>query len=340
MNHMIKEISLIAIVAFLMACPIHASAQLALDFTGTSHNGFQNDLTLGWSFEVEETIIIDGLGYFDDFQIDGVGLLNDHRVAIWTDAQTPQLLAETLITNSSVPEWSAAQDGQWMFNSIAPITLSPGTYIIGAHDPPCSGGDCDRYRMFVESMMIPEITLLQARTGQGWTAPRSSQDVTDGYFGPTFRVVNVVVPSSLNVTRGNHASGTSRSLRYSDDVDVSILRSPTDIQSVTQFELSANVPMEAPSRMTVTLEASVFARTQVSQTVELYDFTAAGWEVVGSQDASRFIDNVMQIDIVGDPSRFVDPSTMTVEARVSFQSTNPRQSFSSNIDRFYWNVGE
>lgn len=341
MKKFLKYATQTALLAFLLSCPVCVSAQVAADFTGSSNNGFQADLTLGWSFEVSESIVIDGLGFFDDFASDGEGLHHDHRVAIWTDEQDPQLIVESTITNGSACVWSRAEDGCWMMNDVGPITLSPGNYVIGAHDPFCGGGgDCDRYRFFVDGLTIPEVTILQGRTGQGWRAPLSPHDVLDGYFGPTFRVMNIVVPSSLNVTRGNPSSESSRVLRLSDDADLSIVRSSTDIQSVTEFELSAVVPFETPSRMTITLEASVFARTPVFQTVELFDYVANDWEEVGGQSASRFIDSVMQVDISGDPTRFVEPSTMKVEARVRFQSANPRQSFSSNIDHFNWNVGE
>jgi len=176
-------------------------ADLAMDFEGTVQNGFQADATFGWAFTVNSTITVDGLGFFDDFLVDGQGLIQDHVVAIWNDT-TDALLAQTTIDNTSMPVSSTAMSGQWMFNAIAPLTLNPGEYVIGAHDPACSGPDCDRIRLANIANTISAITLGNPRTGVGFSKPGSSNDVEDGYFGPTFRIASVPEPGSLALLTG------------------------------------------------------------------------------------------------------------------------------------------
>lgn len=177
-----------------------AGATIAVDFEGTSQNGFQAPLSFGWGFRVNETVRVEALGFFDDFLIDGPGLLQDHLIRLWTDEATPQVLASTTITNYSVPAASTAEAGHWLFNAIAPIDLVPGDYVIGADDPDCNGPTCDRIRHFNTAVSIPEITFLVARDGSLLGFPGSPMSGrNDGYFGPTFRVTRVPEPAALGL---------------------------------------------------------------------------------------------------------------------------------------------
>ncbi len=195
-----QSLGLVTCFALMLTGPKPANATTALDFTGTSQNGFQAALTFGWSFSVTETIGADGLGFFDDFLVDGRGLQQDHRVRLWTDEATPVLLAETIITNASTPVASTASDGQWLFNDIGLVLLTPGRYVLGADDPQCGGADCDRIRFQDSAATIPQITFLENRDASPIGFPASSASGrNDGYFGPTFRVTVVPEPATLGL---------------------------------------------------------------------------------------------------------------------------------------------
>lgn len=149
-----------------------------------------------------------------------------------------------------------------------------------------------------------------------------------------------VVPDSLDVIRGILASGTVADLADSDNVDVSVRRDPTSIQSVTDVELKGVSSIATPARLEFTLDASVFARTEVIQTISLYDYDSDAWEQVDSRPANRFSDLVTSVTPAGDITRFVQPGTGCVEAKIVFQSTSPRQQFSANIDQTIWTIGQ
>ena len=174
------------------------------------------------------------------------------------------------------------------------------------------------------------------------TAFPAADFATPQYGFAQFTVVEpeVIVPSSLSVTRGNLAAGTVDDLADSDNLDVSIRRSSTDIQSRTEFEVSANSPTSTPTTMDLTLEASVFARLEVTQTIELFDFDSDSWEQVDSRPASRFIDAVVEVSVAGDVSRFVESGSSNIQARIRFVSANPRQQFTSHTDQFIWTIGQ
>lgn len=146
----------------------------------------------------------------------------------------------------------------------------------------------------------------------------------------------IAAASTLNVTRGSLASGEVGELGTSNNSDLSIRRSNTDIQSRTEFELESLCPFSTLSEMKLKIEGSVFARTEVIQTIELFDFNATEWVVVDTRDAARFIDRVDEVVVAGGLMRFVEPTTGVMRSRVRFQSTNPRQRFTSNTDQFIW----
>ena len=148
----------------------------------------------------------------------------------------------------------------------------------------------------------------------------------------------VVAPDSFLVTRGNYVSGGIPELTNSDDADLSIIRSPSDIQSRTEFEVSAISPNANPALFEIELEGSVFARAAVTQSVELFDYNLSSWETIDTRAAARFTDATTTVGAAGDLSRFVEPGTMAIRARVRFDSSVARQQFSSNIDLFSWTI--
>lgn len=151
--------------------------------------------------------------------------------------------------------------------------------------------------------------------------------------GPLF-----IAPQTFTVTRGNQTGGGIPELIESDDLDLVIQRATSDIQARTELEIKAISPTETPTTFEFTLEAAVFARSTVTQTIYLFDYDADQYEQVDSRPAQQFSDQVVAVMPTGDLSRFVQPGTGCIEARIQFQSTAPRQQFSSNIDQTIWMV--
>jgi hypothetical protein len=204
-NSRSREKVWLTVALLLSLTPVDTSAQsvggvqLAADFTGESQNAFAAELTFGWSFSVDSTTTLFGLGFFDDFLDGGPGLRQDHLVRLWTDQpENPQLIASSTITNDSLAVASTASDGRWLVNMVDPIELLPGQYVIGADDPACIF-DCDRIRFLNSVTTIPGITFIEARgtsnSPAGFPA-NSSASRNDGYFGPTLLVATVPEPAS------------------------------------------------------------------------------------------------------------------------------------------------
>lgn len=147
-----------------------------------------------------------------------------------------------------------------------------------------------------------------------------------------------VTPTTVTATRGTYFGGDETDLADSDNSDYQLRRSNTDIQSRTEFEVKATSPTETPTSMEFTLEGGVFARTNVVQTIELFDYDAAAWVEFDSRNANRIPnpDSVVTIAATGDLARFVEDGTRCIEARIRYQSDNPRQGFASNTDQTIW----
>ena len=143
----------------------------------------------------------------------------------------------------------------------------------------------------------------------------------------------------MTPTRGTYVSGGIPELDFSDNLDYQMRRSTTDVQSRTEFVIRGISPSLFPVSMEVTLEGAVFARSQVDQIIELFNYDTNAWEQIDSRSASRFNDSTTTVAVPGLVSRFVDAATGAMEARIRYRSLNPRQQFSSNTDLFLWNIG-
>ncbi|MEM7456567.1 MAG: hypothetical protein AAF456_19640 [Planctomycetota bacterium] len=148
-----------------------------------------------------------------------------------------------------------------------------------------------------------------------------------------------IVATTLTVVAGEQSGGDINSLLNSDNEDVSLNRG-TSIQSRTVAEIKGLSHIAAPAQMTFTFEASVFARGNVTQTLSLYNYDTDQFEQIDSRNASRFNDQTVEITPTGDVSRFVEPGTNCVEARIEFSGATQRMQFTANIDRAFWSVSE
>lgn len=124
----------------------------------------------------------------------------------------------------------------------------------------------------------------------------------------------------------------------SDNGDLQARRNFTDIQSRVEVEVKGISTTETPALLTFRHEGSVFARSDVTQILEMFDYDLASWEQVDSRLANRFTDLLTEAMPAGDLSRFVEAGTGCLRARVRFVSANPRQQFQANIDQMIWSV--
>ncbi len=164
---------------FTIACAAALAASFAvpavaatpgLSATGGSTFDGDGPWTLGWSFSTTGTITITGLGAYD---AGGDGFTSSHAVGLWSADQT--LLASTTVTSAST-----LIDG-FRYGSITSLTLTPGTYFVGAAD----FGTGDAYLLDASISTISGISFLNSQfvSAAGLAFPGQTVDRSGSYFG-------------------------------------------------------------------------------------------------------------------------------------------------------------
>jgi Domain of unknown function (DUF4082) len=88
-----------------------------LGFTSYSNDYDTRTYTLGYEFTTSVSFTVNALGYFND------GLGNSHLVGLWDTSG--DLLTSATVTGTD------PLTGNFLYQSITPYVLAPGTYVIG-----------------------------------------------------------------------------------------------------------------------------------------------------------------------------------------------------------------
>jgi hypothetical protein len=153
-----------------------------------------NGVTFGWSFSVINPITINGLGVWDN-GADGLGV-GSAPTALWATDGT--LLATATITDASTPISSVSADGEWLFESIASLTLTTGDYVIGTVF--LSLVPLAQTSITTTFATIPDIAVIDGVRGppDGGLAFPASSFAGELIFGPTMRLQSTVLePATL-----------------------------------------------------------------------------------------------------------------------------------------------
>ncbi len=181
--------SFLAIFALSFALDFSAAKLSAVSIVDFANPGIvlnNGAFTLGFTFQVNSTISVDGLGFFDDGKN---GLTQSHNVGLWTGTGT--LLASAMVTNAN------ALDSWFRYATISTLTLAPGTYVVAA----TSGSENYAYEP-IGFFTAPQITFVRDSFVFGPTLAFPTQtdvNATIGFFGGNVRLANVgamVVPEA------------------------------------------------------------------------------------------------------------------------------------------------
>lgn len=171
---------LVAIGSVLVFASASQASTIGLDVSGAQVFSTGGVFTnIGWQFQLSSSATLDGLGIFD---VGPLGI-DSHQVGLWTNSGT--LLASTTVTTGSTQVTSPSPDGDWLFNNVAPVVLSPGIYVVGAF-----------YATSADSVLgnatittIPSLTYLSSRASSenSFAIPGAYGLVQPGIFGPNVR---------------------------------------------------------------------------------------------------------------------------------------------------------
>lgn len=151
-----------AALALTLTAPAAAQLSPAFEYTSAGTLTDPRPFTLGFSFNLSQATTIDALGYWTG------GNFSTHQVAIWSSSGT-------LLTSGTV---SGADPllGHYRYDSIAPITLGAGNYVIGGQ--------------FFNGLIPAELTGITSAPNFTWTGDRQAMG-------------NFVFPTTSFLTYGN-----------------------------------------------------------------------------------------------------------------------------------------
>jgi len=135
--------------------------------------------------------------------------------------------------------------------------------------------------------------------------------------------------STLIENVGTSVSGTRTDTYYSDNHYLIGAPSPSDLTPKVQYTITRSVPTSGQAQLWIWLESSA-TTTGITQTVELWDNVASAWsqidqQVIGTTDKTSYL------QAPADITRFVNPSTGVVQARVTY--TGSGTTWQAKIDK-------
>lgn len=148
-----------------------------------------------------------------------------------------------------------------------------------------------------------------------------------------------LAPTGLSIYRGVVVSGSLASLAAADQQYLRLLTGLT--LSPADPPVSIIVTAVSPVTAQGDLRLSVVGHTNtvgISETVELWDFAAGAWASVTSR-AATVLDSTL-VGIATAPSRFTQPATGAVKARISWKQTGLTtvNRWSVAVDQVAWTI--
>jgi hypothetical protein len=175
-----KILFLTLLVVLCSAISLTAAPLPGITFANLTGESLGNGpFTLGWQFDLSQTITVVGLGAFDDSQD---GLAESHDVGIWDSMGN--LMGMATVSAGTVDPLV----NQFRYASVS-FTLTPGTYDIGALW--LDGADNNTFPGDVTSATTaPGVSFLQNSyiAGGTLTDPTNHFDTEFAYFGPNFLI--------------------------------------------------------------------------------------------------------------------------------------------------------
>ena len=157
----------------------------------------------------------------------------------------------------------------------------------------------------------------------------------------TISTYNYIPPSEYEIIRGLYISGDLDDLYESDDERL-VIRAGitlTIAEPPVWIVLTATSPTELPTQASFLLEARVNVPGMILQTIELYNYDIEDYEEVDARIASM-TDQVVEIILEGDLSRFVDQNTLEMNAQLTWLQVGPVpfSAWQVGIDQSVWMI--
>ncbi|MBA3725048.1 MAG: hypothetical protein H0W86_01015 [Armatimonadetes bacterium] len=145
-------------------------------------------------------------------------------------------------------------------------------------------------------------------------------------------------PTSYSIFRGSVISGTLASLLSSDD-DKLVMRPGavfSNAEPPIQIILNSTAPTSSPAGFSFSLESNA-SIANAEQKISLYNYVAGQYEVLDTRLATT-ADDTVHVSVTTNTSRFIQPLTMAIRARVSYRALGATFVYPwlGRIDKAWW----
>ena len=156
-------------------------------------------------------------------------------------------------------------------------------------------------------------------------------DKPRGFFASD--IESVLNPATFEMPNGVVLRGTIDDLTGSENVKM-VLRN----NSTLSFEVSAESRSFPREYLKLKFEASVRSSKPVAQTIEFFNYETGEYELVSDELARELGDQVINVEISDDPSRFHDFPAGEMKARITFEKLGFARGVTAFIDHIEWRV--
>lgn len=154
------------------------------------------------------------------------------------------------------------------------------------------------------------------------------------------QTTTVVNADSVDVLRGSLFSGTLASLNSSDDALLCYQAAAPplgrDRKKSVEIVVNGTLPSDDPLALSVRLE-SRSSLGGSTQSIELFNFDSQTYESIDVRNASLNTDSIVELDLSGDLSRFVEVGTGAVRARLRYsEGVLSARGWNACLDQWVW----
>ncbi|MGI8923404.1 MAG: hypothetical protein ACR2HJ_05090 [Fimbriimonadales bacterium] len=159
-----------------------------------------------------------------------------------------------------------------------------------------------------------------------------------GLYEALMWVSRAIAPTSYSMFRGSVISGNLGSLHNSDNNRL-VMRPGavfSNAEPPIQIILDATAPTSSPSGFSFSLESNA-SIANAEQKISLYNYVTGQYEVLDTRLATTS-DDTVNVNVTSNTSRFIQPLTMAIRARVSYRALGPvfLYPWLARIDKAWW----
>ncbi len=158
------------------------------------------------------------------------------------------------------------------------------------------------------------------------------------YLADVTPQVVTTAPSTYAVVAGKSGGGNLASLFSSDDnwAIVNPVSNTSGSKRWATVEFTSASPSSVPIELKFKVESSLSSGA-ATQVIQLFNYTTQQFESLDAR-AANLVDTVVEVDVTSGVSRFIEPTTKAVRARLAYTQAGASVGWKLRIDQALWTI--